>query len=98
LLANGKLLFLSRNIVDVKILDNELFIYSCVVIRSINGCESRYDIRFLWNEEPTDEQPQALMREVGEDIRCQSERMEQQVKEKLGEEYANALAARQEQV
>jgi hypothetical protein len=54
--------------------------------------------RFLWDEEPTDEQLQALMEEVGEDVRRESKRMEQQIKEKLEEEYASALAARQKQV
>jgi hypothetical protein len=53
---------------------------------------------FLWDEEPTDEQLQALMEEVGEDVRRQSERIERQIKEKLEEEYARALAARQKQV
>jgi hypothetical protein len=54
--------------------------------------------RFLWDEEPTDEQLQALMEEVGEDVRRQSERIEQQIREKLEEEYAKALAARQKQM
>jgi hypothetical protein len=53
---------------------------------------------FLWDEEPTDEQLQALMEEVGEDVRRESERMEQQLKEKLEEEYALALAERQKQM
>jgi hypothetical protein len=53
---------------------------------------------FLWDEEPSDEQLQALMREVGEDVRRQSERIERQIKEKLEDEYASALAARQKQV
>jgi hypothetical protein len=53
---------------------------------------------FLWDEELSDEQLQTLMREVGEDVRQQSERIEQQIKEKLEEEYASALAARQKQV
>jgi hypothetical protein len=50
---------------------------------------------FLWDEEPTDEQLQALMEEVGEDVRRQSERIKQHVKEKLEEEYAHVLAAHQ---
>ncbi|MDR0368613.1 MAG: hypothetical protein LBH82_05675, partial [Bacteroidales bacterium] len=50
---------------------------------------------FLWDEEPSDEQLQALMQEVGEDVRRQSERIERQMKEKLEKEYASALAARQ---
>jgi hypothetical protein len=53
---------------------------------------------FLWDEEPADEQLQALMEEVGEDVRRQSERIERQIQEKLEEEYARALAARQKQV
>jgi phage host-nuclease inhibitor protein Gam len=53
--------------------------------------------RFLWDEEPTDEQLQALMQEVGEDVRRQSERLERQMKEKLAEEYAHVLAAHQKQ-
>jgi hypothetical protein len=53
---------------------------------------------FLWDEEPTDEQLQALMEEVGEDVRRESEQLERLVKEKIEEEYARALAARQKQV
>jgi hypothetical protein len=53
--------------------------------------------RFLWDEEPTDEQLQALMEEVGEDVRRESERMEQQLKERLEKEYALALAADKKQ-
>jgi hypothetical protein len=49
---------------------------------------------FLWDEEPADEQRQALMEEVGEDVRRQSERIERQIKEKLEEEYARVLVAR----
>jgi hypothetical protein len=52
---------------------------------------------FLWDEEPSDEQLQALMREVGEDVRRESEQMERQIKEKLEEEYARVLASRQKQ-
>jgi hypothetical protein len=53
---------------------------------------------FLWDEEPTDEQLQRLMEEVGEDVRRQSERIEQQIKKRLDEEYVRALAARQKQL
>ncbi|MDR0732920.1 MAG: hypothetical protein LBF08_02490 [Dysgonamonadaceae bacterium] len=48
--------------------------------------------RFLWDEEPTDEQLQTLMQEVGEDVRRESEQTERQLKEKLEEEYARVLA------
>jgi hypothetical protein len=53
--------------------------------------------RFLWDEEPTDEQLQVLMQEVGEDVRRESEQMERQIKEKLEEEYARVLSSRQKQ-
>jgi hypothetical protein len=53
--------------------------------------------RFLWDEEPTDEQLQALMQEVGEDVRRESEQIERQIKEKLEEEYARVLVSRQKQ-
>jgi vacuolar-type H+-ATPase catalytic subunit A/Vma1 len=52
---------------------------------------------FLWDEEPTDEQLQAIMQEVGEDVRRESEQIEKQIKEKLEEEYARVLAIRQKQ-
>jgi hypothetical protein len=48
---------------------------------------------FLWDEEPTDEQLQRLMEEVGEDVRRESKQLEQLVKDKLEEEYARILAA-----
>jgi hypothetical protein len=52
---------------------------------------------FMEDEDPTDEQLQAIMEEVGEEVRRESERMEQQLKQRLQEEYARALAARQKQ-
>jgi F0F1-type ATP synthase membrane subunit b/b' len=52
---------------------------------------------FLWDEEPTDEQLQALMQEVGEDVRRESEQIKQQIKEKLEEEYARVLASHKKQ-
>jgi hypothetical protein len=52
---------------------------------------------FLWDEEPSDEQLQVLMQEVGEDVRRESEQLEQLVKEKIEEEYARVLAAHQKQ-
>lgn len=52
---------------------------------------------FLWDEEPADEQLQARMREVGEDVRRESKQLEPLVKDKPEEEYARALAARQKQ-
>jgi hypothetical protein len=48
---------------------------------------------FLWDEEPTDEQLQRLMEEVGEDVRRESKQLEQLVKDKLKAEYARILAA-----
>jgi hypothetical protein len=50
---------------------------------------------FLWDEEPTDEQLQVLLQEVGEDVRRESEQIEQQIKAKLEEECARVLASRQ---
>jgi hypothetical protein len=38
--------------------------------------------RFLWDEEPADEQLQVIMQEVGEDVRRESEQLERLVKEK----------------
>jgi hypothetical protein len=52
---------------------------------------------FLWDEEPTDEQLQRLMEEVGEDVRRESKQLEQLVLDKLEEEYARALAAHKKQ-
>jgi hypothetical protein len=61
--------------------------------------DTKVDMRysFLWDEEPTDEQLQTLMEEVGEDVRRESKQLEQLVKNKLEEEYARALAARKKQ-
>jgi hypothetical protein len=53
--------------------------------------------RFLWDEEPTDEQLLTLMKEVGEDVRRESEQLQLQVKQKLEEEYIRALAAYQKE-
>jgi hypothetical protein len=53
---------------------------------------------FLWDEEPADEQLQVIMQEVGEDVRRESEQLERLIKEKIEEEYARVLAARQKQV
>jgi hypothetical protein len=50
---------------------------------------------FLWDEEPTDEQLQAIMEEVGVDVSRQSERINKMMKERLEEEYARVLAAHQ---
>jgi hypothetical protein len=76
------------------------FFTTFVLLFKINEMNTDVDMTysFLWDEEPTDEQLQALMEEVGEDVRRQSERIERQIKEKLEEGYARALAARQKQV
>lgn len=52
---------------------------------------------FLWDEEPSDEQLQVIMQEVGEDVRRESEQLERLIKEKIEEEYARVLAAHQKQ-
>jgi hypothetical protein len=52
---------------------------------------------FLSDEEPTDEQLLTLMQEVGEDVRRESEQLNQLVKDKLEEEYARILAAHKKQ-
>ncbi|MDR0414617.1 MAG: hypothetical protein LBH84_04285 [Prevotellaceae bacterium] len=67
--------------------------------KSIDKTNTKVDMtyRFLWDTEPTDEQLQALMQEVGEDVRRESEQMERQMKERLEAEYARILAAHQKQ-
>ena len=47
--------------------------------------ENKVDMtyRFTWDTEPTDEQLNALMREVGEDVRLVKARVAQQMREKL---------------
>jgi hypothetical protein len=43
--------------------------------------------RFLWDTEPADEQLQALMQEVGEDVRHIRERVSRCMKEKLRQDF-----------
>lgn len=53
--------------------------------------------RFLWDEEPTDEQLQVIMREVGEDARRQDEEIKKQLKETIEREYLRLLSTRSKQ-
>jgi hypothetical protein len=39
--------------------------------------------RFLWDEEPTDEQLETLMQEVGEDVRREQKEIDISFKEKM---------------
>jgi hypothetical protein len=73
--------------------------YLCIVLFIDNAMKKDVDMTysFMWDEEPTDEQLQALMEEVGEDVRRQSERINKMMKERLEEEYARVLAAHQKQ-
>jgi len=43
--------------------------------------------RFVWDTDPTDEQLQAIMQEVGEDVRTVRERVATKMKEKLHHDY-----------
>jgi hypothetical protein len=43
--------------------------------------------RFLWDTEPTDAQLQAIMREVGEDVRNVRKRVATKMKEKLYNDF-----------
>ena len=53
--------------------------------------------RFLWDEEPTDEQLQVIMQEVGEDARRQDEEIKKQLKEDIEREYLRLLSTRSKQ-
>jgi hypothetical protein len=43
--------------------------------------------RFVWDKEPTDEQLQIIMQEVGEEIRLIRERVAAKMKEKLHRDF-----------
>ena len=43
--------------------------------------------RFVWDTEPTDEQLQAIMQEVGKDVRIVRERVATRMKEKLHRDF-----------
>jgi hypothetical protein len=51
--------------------------------------------RFLWDEEPTEEQLQVIMMEVGEEARCKNEKIKKQLKEDIEKEYLRILSTRQ---
>ena len=48
--------------------------------------------RFLWDEEPADEQFQVIMQEVGEEARCQDEEIKKWLKEDVEREYLRFLS------
>ena len=43
--------------------------------------------RFVWDTEPTDEQLQTLMEEVGEEVRIVRERVDERLREQVRNEY-----------
>jgi hypothetical protein len=47
---------------------------------------------FTWDTEPTDEQLQTLMEEVALDVRRQSIKAQESVRQAIQDEYAKALA------
>jgi hypothetical protein len=53
--------------------------------------------RFLWDEEPTDEQLQVIMQEVGEEARRRNEKIKKQLKEDIEREYRLLLSTRSKQ-
>jgi len=46
--------------------------------------------RFVWDNEPTDEQLQAIMQEVGEDVRYQQKKTQQTILENIKKAAAQA--------
>jgi hypothetical protein len=48
--------------------------------------------RFLWDEEPTDEQLRVIMQEVGEEARRQNEEIQKQLQEDIEKEYLHILS------
>jgi vacuolar-type H+-ATPase catalytic subunit A/Vma1 len=61
--------------------------------------DSKVDMhyRFLWDEEPTDEQLQVIMQEVGEEARRENEKIKKQLKEDIEKEYLRLLSTRSRQ-
>ena len=51
--------------------------------------ENKVDMyyRFVWDTEPTDEQLQTLMEEVGEEVRIVRERVDERLREQVRNEY-----------
>jgi hypothetical protein len=50
--------------------------------------------RFLWDEEPTDEQLRVIMQEVGEEARLQNEKIQKQLQDDTEREYLHLLSTR----